>query len=299
MADMNCSACEDIRQTSPEFVVNGLTDEICSSLANDTGLSPTDDHNDCTDLNNLNDCLIGNQETEVDAYDVCDWKPFMKQFIPNLWTVLKAIICAVCGLWTRMSRMCTSIDNILALIRGNTPKAHLGTFNSDFKSRVSVGIYPSGGPYTPSVDNLKPSFNADILNGMGCESGRQLGRWNVTWVYDQNIYPYVLQITIKSEIPIGTVIGVIPRSAVPDSDMSLSMWKNVLSVHRSWQWFYTNDSYINVRTAGYVVIDGVALNPQYAQYGENNMVIVAGPYVGNSTTGSVGGIDVPVHSYDL
>ena len=112
MADMNCSACEDIRQTSPEFVVNGLTDDICTSLSNDTGLNPSDDHNDCTDLHNLNDCLVGNEATEVDAYDVCDWKPFMKQFIPNLWTVLKAIICAICGIWTNIHNIWEEIAKI-------------------------------------------------------------------------------------------------------------------------------------------------------------------------------------------
>lgn len=112
MADMNCSACEDIRQTSPEFIVNGLTDDICTSIQNDTGLNPNDDHNDCTDLHNLNDCLVGNEATEVEAYDVCDWKTFMKQFIPNLWTVLKAMICAICGIWTNIHKIWEEIAKI-------------------------------------------------------------------------------------------------------------------------------------------------------------------------------------------
>lgn len=112
MAELNCSACEDIRQTSPEFVVNGLTDDICTSLANDTGLNPTSGHDDCQDLHNLNDCLVGNQETEVDLYDVCDWKPFMKQFIPNLWTTLKAMICAICGIWTNIHNIWNNIQNL-------------------------------------------------------------------------------------------------------------------------------------------------------------------------------------------
>lgn len=110
MADLNCAACEDIRQTSPEFIVNGLTDDICTSLSNDTGLNPNDDHNDCTDLHNLNDCLVGNMATEVDAYDVCDWKEFMKNFIPNLWTVLKAMICAICGIWTNIHALWNAIS---------------------------------------------------------------------------------------------------------------------------------------------------------------------------------------------
>lgn len=95
----NCSACEDLRQTSADFTVNGLSEEMCASLGNNTGLSTRDNHDTCEDLNNLNDCLVGNMTKEVAAYPICDWKKFMKNFIPNLWTTLKAIICAFCGIW--------------------------------------------------------------------------------------------------------------------------------------------------------------------------------------------------------
>ena len=119
---LNCAACEEIRQTDPSLIVNGFSDDECSSLMNDTGLVPGDDHNDCEDLHNLNDCLVGNMETEVDLYDVCDWKPFMKTFIPNLWTTLKAMICAICGIWTNIHNLWTKIgcvyDGLEALANG-------------------------------------------------------------------------------------------------------------------------------------------------------------------------------------
>lgn len=123
MAEVNCAACEALKDTSPEFVVNGFTEEMCASFANNTGLDPTDDHNDCTDLNNMNDCLIGNMETEVEKYDVCDWREFMKDFINNLWTVLKAMICAICGLWTHLlclRKSLTKLVNKLAATTGGT-----------------------------------------------------------------------------------------------------------------------------------------------------------------------------------
>lgn len=104
MAEISCIACEEIRQTSPEFIVNGLTDDICTSLQNDTGLSPSNENDDCHDLHNLNDCLVGNYATEVEAYDVCDWKEFMRNFIPNLWTTIKGIICSICGMWTMLHK---------------------------------------------------------------------------------------------------------------------------------------------------------------------------------------------------
>lgn len=116
MANVSCSACEDLRQTDPNLIVNGFTDTECTSLQNDTGLSPSSGHDDCTDLNNLNDCLVGNEATEVESYDVCDWKTFMKKFIPNVWTVLKGIICAICGLWTNIHSIWEKIAELIAHI---------------------------------------------------------------------------------------------------------------------------------------------------------------------------------------
>lgn len=104
MADKNCQACSDLQENSPEFVLNGVTDNVHNALINDNGFNTSSGHNDCTDLNNANDCLIGNMEDEIDSYEVCDWKLFMPNFIHNLWTVLKAIISAICGLWTKVNK---------------------------------------------------------------------------------------------------------------------------------------------------------------------------------------------------
>lgn len=112
MANVNCQACEELRQEVPSLICDGFNNNMCTSLKNDTGLSASSGHNDCTDLNNLNDCLVGNMGAEVDTYEVCDWKTFMKKFIPNLWTTLKAIICAVCGIWTNIHSLWTKINSI-------------------------------------------------------------------------------------------------------------------------------------------------------------------------------------------
>lgn len=112
MANKNCSACDDLRQTAPNLVINGLGDTECASLQNNTGLSPSSGHDNCTDLKNLNDCLVGNMKEEVDSYGVCDWKDFMKKFIPNLWTTLKGVICAMCGIWSHISCLETKVSLI-------------------------------------------------------------------------------------------------------------------------------------------------------------------------------------------
>lgn len=131
MANINCSSCAELRETAPSLIVNGFDDTMCTSLENNTGLNPSSGNDNCTDLNNMNDCLVGNMDSEIDAYEVCDWKEFMHKFIPNVWTVLKGIICAVCGLWTRVqsfdSKQSAMCDLIAAQLRhpvkifGTTP----------------------------------------------------------------------------------------------------------------------------------------------------------------------------------
>lgn len=102
MSEINCNACAELRETSPEFVTNGTTETVCTSLQNDTGFNPslTVLHDDAEDLHDANDCLIGMEITEVESYEVCDWKKFMKNHLKNLYELLKAIICSLKGIWT-------------------------------------------------------------------------------------------------------------------------------------------------------------------------------------------------------
>ena len=103
-AKKSCEACSELQENSAEFVLNGVTENVHNALMNNDGFNTASDNDDCADLNNANDCLIGNMEDEVDAYEVCDWKEFMPDFIHNVWTVIKAVISAICGLWKRVSR---------------------------------------------------------------------------------------------------------------------------------------------------------------------------------------------------
>ena len=119
MADLNCTACEEIKQEVPSLVTNGLSSAMCASLQNDTGLKASSGNDDCEDLNNLNDCLVGNMETEIDRYDVCEWKPFTKKLIDNGWTTLKAMICAICGIWTNIHDLWTTIRSLCLKKSGN------------------------------------------------------------------------------------------------------------------------------------------------------------------------------------
>lgn len=118
MANNTCAACDEIRQIDPNFFVNGLGETECTSLANNTGLSPSSGNDNCDDLNLMNDCLVKNMQVEVDSYSVCNWKDYMKLLVGNLWTMFKGIICAVCGIAERVSYI--SYVGILTLYRTST-----------------------------------------------------------------------------------------------------------------------------------------------------------------------------------
>lgn len=131
----NCASCNELREHAPDFVQNGVTDDIAESLQNNNGLNPKKTSDNCTDLNLANDCLIGQMAEEVNAYGTCDWPIYAKKFVPNVYQMLKGIINSICGLWDKISgakafiRYCR--NNGYATV--NTWEAHAGDeFNLDF-----------------------------------------------------------------------------------------------------------------------------------------------------------------------
>lgn len=113
MKEINCEVCEDLASYAIDLVSNGeVTEKVCTSLANDTGLNPdlTILHTDCEDLEDMNDCLIGRPEQDLEKYDNCEWRKFMKKFIANLHTFNKAVLCAICGIWTNIHNLWSGLS---------------------------------------------------------------------------------------------------------------------------------------------------------------------------------------------
>ena len=102
---INCSACEELREQAPVLFVSGIGDDECTSLQNNTGINSSSGNDDYTDLSNMNDCLIGNLISELDAYDDCDWKSAVKTLVTNLWSINKAQACIIKGLWTHIEEL--------------------------------------------------------------------------------------------------------------------------------------------------------------------------------------------------
>ncbi|MBL1227963.1 hypothetical protein IW492_01805 [Enterococcus sp. BWB1-3] len=105
MADY-CLACENLKEYAPNFVVNGITEKECSSLHNNMGLNPELAvlHENCEDLNDMLDCLIGALQEKLPSYDVCDWKEYTDELMSNIYNLQKAIICSECGLWEALEQ---------------------------------------------------------------------------------------------------------------------------------------------------------------------------------------------------
>lgn len=180
----DCGSCEDLRTSAPHFVANGFTNTECTSLKNNTGLNPSSGHDDCEDLNDMADCLVGNMEQELSAYDTCDWKPFMKKFIPNVWSTLKGIICSLCGLWERMGKYDCLFDRLTGEVSfyiDGTKNADLGS-GVEWRTGGEHDAYPSlkGNACVLQVNGSLKFTGSKWLNRTGCVDGNTNdGNWLV------------------------------------------------------------------------------------------------------------------------
>lgn len=164
MSDINCSACSELKQYAPDFAANGVTEAVCDSLHEDTGFNPDSGHNNEEDLHNANDCLIGNLVDTVEAYEVCDWKDFMKNFGSNLYETLKAIICGIGGMWARVDALCEQSESYLKMMNGNLASLHAPVVTNKM-------TFPDG---------YNPSFQYRIDQATACTGAT---RTVVTWTW--------------------------------------------------------------------------------------------------------------------
>ena len=183
MSEIYCVACSELREIDPNLIVNGIGDDECTSLQNDTGLSVSGGNDDCTDLTYLNDCLVGNLVSEVDNYDVCDWREFTKAALTNVWTVLKALICTICGLWTNIHRLWCYVNYLLSAedvaARLDESDFVTGTgvsFDRDQEWAIRPSVVISGSTYRISGSikvDLSVAYWSELgLSNLGASNGK-------------------------------------------------------------------------------------------------------------------------------
>lgn len=247
MANLNCTACDNLREEVPSLIVNGIDNSMCASLKNDTGLEASSGNNDCTDLNNLNDCLIGNMETEIDRYDACDWKSFTKNLTGNLWAVGKAAICAICGIWTnihsiwtnihslqsRTEDICRLLDQVASPVLfayGTLPLANTSAVIARRCGTATnkVSMMPDDGtlnPYTKAAQNIGIAYAN--LTAQSCTSDNRI---MYEWIIPNHFY-YKLLSGAQSGDVLWKVSETEAKSVIGISDY---LW-NVFS-QSSWTW---------------------------------------------------------------
>lgn len=289
MSNINCDSCADLREYAPEFVQNGVTSRVSTSLKNNTGFNPSLSvlHENCEDLNDANDCLIGRLPQELAGYDVCEWKEFMSKLLPNQYEMLKALIASDCGQWDKLDPLCESIDNILGLIQGDAAKSHPGTWLESFYNKLEIKFGSASGDVVQDPHVQKPSIDADIHNGAGCDATKRLGRWQPSTYYTVSPYPYTItSIRITSDLSVGEVIGYVRRADVPTSDVGAGRWKQICRSGGVWPWYIINrDTIWYIQLRGYTIIDGVALNTDLQEYGEDTLVFLVHSFIGPSRSG--------------
>ena len=141
MSDISCTACQELRESAPDFIANGVTEAVCESLAEDTGFDAENGHNDSTDLHLANDCLIGRMQDEINAYDICDWKEFMRLYANNDYETNKAIICALGGLWNVIHKLIEALgggDGSIPVIRRYRVTVPQPSFGQTWRGTVGI-----------------------------------------------------------------------------------------------------------------------------------------------------------------
>lgn len=149
MANYQCDSCEELRQNAPNFIINGLGDDEVDNLKGNNGLAGNSTN--CVDVNDMNDCFVGMMDKEVNQYETCDWKEFMKRFIPNIWTVLKGIISWLCGVQCTVKTLANGLslkisedDDDASHIIAGKGISFLGTGSQSRESQVTF-LYIAGG----------------------------------------------------------------------------------------------------------------------------------------------------------
>lgn len=107
-----CNSCEQLEKYNFDFVQKGITDDMRASLKKDKGLKESNGFNNCQDLNDMNDCLIGGMVERIPSYNSCDLDSALMESLNNIMQMLDAIISGDCGQWENIWEIWDEIKKI-------------------------------------------------------------------------------------------------------------------------------------------------------------------------------------------
>lgn len=210
MADIDyCEACETLKEVDANLVVNGFTDENCANLQANTGLAG--DSDDCTDLNTMNDCLIGAEVDEAEITDVCNWREYMGGLVQNIWTMNKALICAICGLWNELTSLEQKLDasSYLGILTLYTNVRTVGDGSSAQSPAFNMNVRQGNVP--DDVLTVNNDYKGIIVNNTTDVPLLVEATFNSSLETDQNLCcAYIL--VLRDDIAVGQTPFIVPTS---------------------------------------------------------------------------------------
>lgn len=292
MSVISCDACNELRQNASNFVQNGVDNTVCASLMNNTGFNPslTVLHDNCEDLHNANDCLIGRMTDELEAYDVCDWKDFSNKYMSNLYEMLKAIICSDCGEWAKITALCESIDLLTLVVTGGGATINYMTPTAYFRQNFSAFEFGPGGSRKDVSETLFPVIEGEIRSGFGCDASACVSLFRPTLRRNaETPYPYLAGASC-SNLYVGADLGFIHKSQlVPNVFNSARFDSMMRGSNMFWAFTVERTKKVWVDLLGYVVIDGVEFNADMKNtYGPDVLVMRISALEEASTGGPIG-----------
>lgn len=237
MSQINCDSCANLRESAANFIANGVTDKVADSLAENTGFNPDLEvlHENCEDLNDANDCLIGMPQKELKGFEVCDWKEFMDMYLGNNYEMLKAIIASDCGQWDKIDELLDKVSSMCAMV------------NATIAPPITwYGVYPNA-PVGHSLgvrNTSKTTLVSGITEqyqGIGIRYGRldvqDCERPNRTKVFEW-IEPDIYYTRINNGVNNGDVLWYVAKNiAQPLINISDYMWDRFKNDPFTWYQF--------------------------------------------------------------
>ena len=171
---------KQIQNGDENFCFSEITDEMCKNIGSNEGIHPSAKHSNttCDDLKALNDLGLGTVHNDLMTLDLCDiaaWKCWLFELISWLWNILRAIICAVCGLWCTIDKMkavimqlaYANVETVGAYdVQESTPELSVivnndGTFRYNWSDWVTPGVNRLGHGTLTGKINYTMKTNAE------------------------------------------------------------------------------------------------------------------------------------------
>lgn len=282
MSTINCDSCANLREYAPEFVQNGVTDTVAASLKNNTGFNPalTVTRDDCEDLNDANDCLIGRMQDEVEAYDVCDWKEFMSKLLPNQYELLKAIIANDCGQWAMLDRLCSGLDGLARSFYGSGMRRLRCKWVPEIYDRLNT----YGG--WANRDDIYIFTYFGIESAAGCKTMASPFvriRWGMD--SEESIWPESGSAEITS-LTAGEVIATITKQELVDAGLTETAWVRLARSTGALMTAYVNNATLYLSARAKVTINGVTYNSDIGErFGDDVLAVYVRKFIGTDTAG--------------